>query len=34
MFDIDTLLDRIMSAILVGVGLALVGLPLAIVALE
>jgi hypothetical protein len=34
MFDIDTLLDRIMSAILVVMGLALVGLPLAIVALE
>ena len=34
MFDIDTLLDRIMSAILVVVGLALVGLPLAIIALE
>ena len=34
MFDIDKLLDRIMSAILVVAGLVLVGLPLAIVALE
>ena len=34
MYDIDKLLDRIVSGILVVVGLALVGLPLAIVALE
>jgi hypothetical protein len=33
MIDIDTLLDRIMSAMLIGMGVTLVGLPLAIAAL-
>ena len=33
MIDIDTLMDRIMSAMLVGMGVTLVGLPLAIVVL-
>ena len=33
MIDIDTLMDRIMSTVLVGMGLTLVGLPLAVAAL-
>ena len=33
MINIDTLMDRIMSASLIGMGLAMIGLPLAIAAL-